>query len=57
MKDQRKVPGRDALMPFGSVPVEAIEQSVEVPILADIYSKVSYLVSNGRSVGICSAGL
>ena len=57
MKDQGKVPGRDASTPFGFVPVEAIEQPVEVLIFADTNSTVSYFVSNSRPVPIYGTGL
>ena len=57
VKDQGEIPGRDTLMPFGSVPVETVKQPVEILIFADTSGGVSYFISNGRPVAIYSTRL
>ena len=54
---QGKIPGGDTPPTLGSVSVEAIQETGEILIFADINGEVSQLVSNGWSVAINGARL
>ena len=47
VQDQGQVPGRDSHMTFGSVSVEAIQETREIFIFTDIYARISQFISNG----------
>ena len=52
VKDQRKIPARDTPAPFGSILIEAIEETVEILVPTDVKGGVPQLINNGCFIGI-----
>ena len=57
VQDQWEVPGGYAPPAFGFVSVEAIQETSEIFVLADVEGWISQFISNGWTVTINGAGL